>query len=514
MSNGNNEHTDRRDRRIGIIGAGVMGRGIAQLFLQSGYPVCLYDADTGALDSASEFIGKMVKRQVDKGRYTSPEAENILSNLTLCRKTEELSACHILIEAVVELLEVKKQLFSELEKIVSDSAILASNTSSLLVSDIASVCANPGRVAGLHFFNPVPLMRVVEVIPAVLTGQAVVDDLVALVASTGHRPVVAADQPGFLVNHAGRGFTTEALRILEEGVADPVDVDRVMREALGFRMGPFELLDLTGLDVSGKVMQSVYDQFQQEPMYRPSSLVPPRAAAGLFGRKTRRGFYRYENNKKIEPETGPVPKISLTKVWLAGAQTDHGRQLAQLLTANGAVMADSAAAEDTMIVLQFWGNDVNNACAGLNLDPARSVAVDPLPDLNSRRTLMLSPITNIEVRDSMHGLLSADGVPVTVINDSPGFISQRILAIIVNIAANIAQRRIAGVSDIEAAVTLGLGYPAGPLSWGDRIGGARIVEILTNMFSLTQDPRYRLSPWLRRRVQAGVSLLTEEVARA
>ena len=514
MSNNNDDHKNERIKRIGIIGAGVMGRGIAQLFLQSGYPVCLYDAHAGALDSASGFIGKMVKRQVDKGRYTSPEAENILSSLTLCHKTEELSACHILIEAIVELLEAKKQLFSELEKIVSDSAILVSNTSSLLVSDIASACANPGRVAGLHFFNPVPLMRVVEVIPAVLTGQAVVDDLVALVASTGHRPVVAADQPGFLVNHAGRGFTTEALRILEEGVADPVDVDRVMREALGFRMGPFELLDLTGLDVSGKVMQSVYDQFQQEPMYRPSSLVPPRAAAGLFGRKTDRGFYRYENNKKIEPETGPAPKISLTKVWLAGAQTDYGRQLAQLLTANGAVMADSAAADDTMIVLQFWGNDVNNACAGLNLDPARSVAVDPLPDLDSRRTLMLSPITNTEVRDSMHGLLSADGVAVTVINDSPGFISQRIMAIIVNIAANIAQRRIAGVSDIEAAVTLGLGYPAGPLSWGDRIGGARIVEILTNMFSLTQDPRYRLSPWLRRRVQAGVSLLTEEAARA
>ena len=166
-----------------------------------------------------------------------------------------------------------------------------------------------------------------------------------------------------------------------------------------------------------------------------------------------------------------------------------------------------------MAVLQPWGSDVSHACAGMNLDPTRTVAVDPLPDPGSRRTLMLSPVTAPEVRDSMHGLLAAGGIPVTVINDSPGFISQRILAMIVNIGANIAQRRIASVADIEAAVTLGLGYPAGPLSWGDRIGGARVAEILDNLFELTHDPRYRLSPWLRRRVQCGVSLLTEEVAR-
>ena len=513
MSNDKNGHTPERNKCIGIVGAGVMGQGIAQLFLQAGYPVRLYDAQAGALDSAAEFIGRMVRRQVDKGRYTEAEAENLLSRLSVCRDMKELAACDILVEAIVELLDVKQQLFAELEEIVSATAILASNTSSLLVSDIAAACAGPGRVAGLHFFNPVPLMGLVEVIPATLTEPAVIRELMALVASTGHRAVVAADQPGFLVNHAGRGFTTEALRILEEGVAQPADVDRVMREALGFRMGPFELLDLTGLDVSGKVMQSVYDQFLQEPMFRPSALVPPRMAAGLFGRKTGRGFYRYEDNRKIEPEAGPVPQVTLTKVWLDGSQASVSRQLADELTAAGAQLTDSPGAGDTMAVLQPWGSDVSHACAGMNLDPTRTVAVDPLPDPGSRRTLMLSPVTAPEVRDSMHGLLAAGGIPVTVINDSPGFISQRILAMIVNIGANIAQRRIASVADIEAAVTLGLGYPAGPLSWGDRIGAARVAEILDNLFELTHDPRYRLSPWLRRRVQCGVSLLTEEVER-
>ena len=164
-------------------------------------------------------------------------------------------------------------------------------------------------------------------------------------------------------------------------------------------------------------------------------------AAGLFGRKTGRGFYRYENNQKVEPEASPTPKIDPTKIvfnqGVEAAQdgTDHSRQLAQVLKANGARLMDSAAGKDTMIMLQFWGNDVSNACAELNLDPTRAVALDPLPDLRSRRTLMLSPVTTVEVRDGMHGLLSVDEVPVTVINDSPGFISQRILATIVNIAA-------------------------------------------------------------------------------
>ena len=498
---------------MGIVGAGVMGRGIAQLFLQAGYPVRLYDSQAGALDSAAEFVGKMIGRQVDKGRYTQEQADTMLAGLSLCRSMDGLASCRVIIEAVVELLDVKKQLFAQLENIVSGDAILASNTSSLLVSDIAAACVRPERVAGLHFFNPVPLMRVVEVIPAALTETAVIEELSSLVAATGHRAVVAADQPGFLVNHAGRGFVTEALRILEEGVAQPADIDRVMREALGFRMGPFELLDLTGLDVSGKVMQSVYDQFLQEPMYRPSSLVPPRMAAGLLGRKTGRGFYRYEDNRKIEPDQAPAPQISRAKVWLEDADGDAGGQLAAQLQGGGAQLADSPAGADTIAVLQPWGSDVSQVCAEQNLDPARTVAVDPLPDLGKRRTLMLSPVTEPGVRDSMHGLLAATGVPVTVINDSPGFISQRILAVIVNITANIAQRRIASVPDIEAAVTLGLGYPHGPLSWGDKVGADSIAEILDNLFDQTLDPRYRQSPWLRRRVLCGASLLTEEVLR-
>ncbi len=504
---------DKDKSRIGVIGAGVMGRGIGQLFLQAGHPVHLYDADAAAADQAADFIRGMIERQADKGRIDRADADAMLPRLAVCRELKELAACRVLIEAIVESLEAKQQLFVELENIVPADAVLATNTSSLSVSAIAAACAAPERVAGLHFFNPAPLMRLVEVVPAEQTRPDVVQALTALVNATGHRAVTAADQPGFLVNHAGRGFFTEALRILEEGAAAPVDVDRVARDALGFKMGPFELLDLTGLDVSGKVMQSIYDQFQQEPMFRPSSLAPPRMAAGILGRKTGGGFYRYEDGRKIEPAAPPPPPAGLTRVWLDDA-AGAGAPLAKVLAAAGAQATDSPAGDDTICVVQPKGGDTADACARLQLDPARTAAVDPLPPLDRRRTLMLSPVTRAAVRDSAHALLAAGDVPVTVINDSPGFISQRLLATIVNIAAGIVQRRIAAAADLETAVELGLGYPMGPLAWGDKVGPAVIVEILNNMFRLTGDPRYRLSPWLRRRAQCGASLLTEEAERA
>ncbi len=505
MSNSENNNT-----QIGIVGAGIMGRGIAQLFAQCGYKVHLYDANAEVATEARDFIHGMLERQVERGKYASAEVERILANIRICNKLAQLALCDVLVEAVVESLDVKKRLFAELEKHVRASAILVSNTSSLLISDIASACARPSRVAGLHFFNPVPLMRLVEVIPAVRTAQRVVDGLVALIATTGHRAVIAQDQPGFLVNHAGRGFITEALRLLEEGVAAAADVDNIMREAMGFPMGPFELLDLTGLDVSGKVMQSLYDQFQQDPLFRPSSLIPPRMAAGLFGKKTDAGFYQYQDNQKITPAPPPAPGITLNKVWI-GADTSE--ELAGLLTAAGATLVKTPDEDETIIVLQFWGDDVSSACARLGLAPDRSVAIDPLPDLHLRRTLMISPVTRVAVREGIHGLLAADGAPVTVINDSPGFVSQRILAMMVNIACHIAQRGIASVADIEDAVTLGLGYPLGPFTWGDKIGADRVAGVLTRLFDLTHDPRYRLNPWLRRRVQLGQSLLTEEASR-
>ena len=498
--------------RIGVVGAGAMGWGIVQLFAQAGHRVWCFDTQAGAADKAVAHVGGMLGKLVDKGRLAAEVLAQIRTRLHAATSLQEMAGCDLIVEAIVENLQAKRSLFAELETVVRPDALLASNTSSLIVADIAAACQRPERVAGLHFFNPVPLMKVAEVIAAVRTAPEVVRALVALIEGTGHRAVVAADQPGFLVNHAGRGLYTEGLRLLEEQVASVAEIDTVLREAAGFRMGPFELLDLTGLDVSSKVMSSIYEQFNQEPRFRPSALVPPRVAAGLFGRKTGQGWYTYDGDapRRAAPRTRPALPDGLT-VWIEPGAAGLGglRALAQ---AAGAKLLDVPEAA-ALLLLQPWGHDATRHAAALGLDATRCVAIDPLPPLDRHRTLMLTMATSASARDSALALFTADGTPATVINDSPGFITQRVLATIVNIAAQIAQTGIASVADLEDAVRLGLGYPMGPLTWGDQIGPARVLAILQGLQACTGDPRYRPSPWLARRVALGLSLRTPEAPR-
>lgn len=488
---------------IGVVGAGIMGRGVAQLFTQAGHAVRLYDSRADAAVAARDFVLTMLDRQAAKGAISADDLRAAATRLSAVPALSDLAGCTLVVEAIVEDLEAKRALFASLEPIVGDQCLLASNTSSLTVSAIAAGCRNPERVAGLHFFNPVPLMRIAEVIPGLLTDPGVAQRLTALVASAGHRAVLAADQPGFLVNHAGRAFYTEGLRLLEEGAASAADIDRTLRETLGFRMGPFELLDLTGLDVSGKVMQSIYDQFQQEPRYRPSSLIPPRLAAGLYGRKTGRGFYAYADGVRQDPPQPPPPPAHPGVAWVQDGE--GAAALRALLTDGGARLADDPAAADILFVLP-WGEDVTGVAVATGLDARRLVGVDPLGGLAGRLALMTCPATDPALADRAHGWLAAAGRPVTRLGDSPGFIGQRVLAMIVNTGCEIAQRGIAAPADIDAAVRLGLGYPAGPLEWGDRIGPGRVLLILERLLAVTGDPRYRPSQWLRRRALLGRSL--------
>lgn len=495
-----------------------MGRGIVQLFAQAGHRVYLYDAASEAVNAAFENVTAMLHKMSDKGKLTEAQTSIAIEALQVCEKIDDLADCDIVIEAIIENIEVKRSVFKQLEAVVRPTTLLASNTSSLLIADISAACEHPERVAGLHFFNPVPLMRVVEIIASVRTAESTVTALKNAIEGVGHRPVIAQDQPGFLVNHAGRGLYTEGLRILEENVSDQNGVDTVLREVAGFRMGPFELLDLTGLDVSGKVMTSIYEQFFQEPLFRPSALVTPRVAAGLFGRKTGQGWYTYTDGKKVTTPATPVPALPTnTRIWIDpdAAQYDL---LKQRFTDAGATVTNAKEPE-SILVIQPWGIDASHACATQGLDASRCVAIDPLSDLTRHCTLMVTPVTQTDCRDAIHALLTQNNssneprCAVTIINDSPGFIVQRVLAIIVNTACHIAQRRIASIADIEDAVKLGLGYPQGPLSWGDTVGGAKILSILDGIFEVTHDPRYRANIWLRRRVQLGVSLMTEEANR-
>lgn len=314
--------------------------------------------------------------------------------------------------------------------------------------------------------------------------------------------------PRTIVNHAGRAFGTEALRILGEGVAPVAAIDEVLREGAGFRMGPFELFDLVGLDVSLPVMESIYRQYYEEPRYRPHPLLRQMLAAGRLGRKSGQGFYRYDGAGQV-PVAAPAvaPGAALPPVWL-GVDDEHDRApLLTLLQRLGAeVESGERPSGAALCLLAPLGADVSAAARRFAVDPTRSLAIDVLSDLERHRCLMACPATRAELQQAARTLFARDGVGVTLIRDSAGFIVQRTLASIVNLACDIAQQGIASVEHIDLAVRLGLGYPLGPLEWGDRMGAGRVLRILERLHALSGDPRYRPSPWLRRRAQLGLSL--------
>ena len=283
-----------QDAVIGIVGAGAMGQGIAQIAAVAGLEVRLIDIDATASARARAAIGVIFEKLATKGKLTSEQAQAALNRIRPGSSVTELADCDLVVEAIVEKLEVKRALFAQLEQIVRDDTVLVSNTSSLSITAIAAGCRHPERVAGYHFFNPVPLMKVVEVVRGLRSTDATIDWLVSLAARLEHTAVRCRDMPGFIVNHAGRALNTEGLRIVQEGVTDESTVDSIVREQMGFRMGPFELLDLTGLDVSHPVMESIYRQFYDEPRFRPSPITAIRLAGGMLGRKSGSGFYEYE----------------------------------------------------------------------------------------------------------------------------------------------------------------------------------------------------------------------------
>src|SRR6476620_1550617 len=292
---------------IGVVGAGAMGRGIAQIAAQAGSRVRVFDTQPDAANRALQEIGAQWDRLAGKGRMDSAAVDGCKARLVAATSLDQLADCRLVIEAVVERLDVKKQLFAQLEGIVATDAVLATNTSSLSVTAIAAASKHPQRVAGYHFFNPVPLMKVVEVIAGLKTDAAVCEALSTYARQIGHTPVLAQDTPGFIVNHAGRGYGTEALRIVGEGVADFATIDRILRDQVGFKLGPFELMDLTALDVSHPVMESIYRQYYDEPRFRPSVITAQRLAGGMVGKKVGEGFYKYADGAPQVPPEPPVP---------------------------------------------------------------------------------------------------------------------------------------------------------------------------------------------------------------
>ena len=500
-------------KTVGIVGTGAMGRGIAQMAAQAGSQVLLFDVQSGAAEAAMKALQSTWQTLQTKGKLDESQVGTYVARLQIAESVAALAPCDLVVEAVVERLDVKQRLFAELEDIVSPTAVLATNTSSLSVTSIAAALKRPGQLAGYHFFNPVPLMRVVEVIAGLKTSDVVCQQLTDYTRQFGHTPVSAQDTPGFIVNHAGRGYGTEALRVAGERVADFATIDRILKDQMGFRLGPFELMDLTALDVSHPVMESIYRQYYDEPRYRPSVITAQRLAGGVVGKKVGEGFYKYEAGvAQVPPEPAAPVVAELPPVWVS-PKAARRAELYQLLKNLGANIETGAApSSQALILVAPLGLDVTTLAAVERLDATRTMGIDMILDdaATKRRVLATNPATRPDMRDAAHALFARDGKAVSVIRDSGGFVTQRVVATIVNIAADMCQQGICTPADLDVAVTLGLGYPMGPLAMGDRIGPTNVLEVLFNMQTVYGDTRYRPSPWLRRRGALGLSLTHEE----
>ena len=497
---------------LGIIGAGVMGRGIAQIAATAGINVLISDTNSVVTAEAVQFIHKMIDRAVEKGRMTAESAAAAKDCLKSTSNLADMGHADMVIEAVIENLEVKQSLFGELERIVPDDCILATNTSSLSVTAVATACKRQDRVVGCHFFNPVPLMKLVEVIAGLKTDLGFVEQVMAMIKRLGHTPVEVKDAPGFLVNHLGRGLNTEGLRVLFEGVASVPEIDAVMRDCVGLRMGPFELMDLTGLDVTCPANEQIHNQYYQEPRMRPTPVLRQRYVAGLLGRKTGAGFYNYHEGNKVEPDQPAVPvQTGSPLFWISRAIPEFSDRVTDLLQkAQVELDGGEQPGQGSIAIVTPLGSDTTLECVKQGLDPERTLGVDALFMTDKRVCLMTNPAVSRAAIDSAWSVIAGTGRAVTVIRDSAGFIAQRIAANIINTACDIAQEGVALPEDIDTGARLGLGYPTGPLTLGDTIGAGRVFAILEQLQSIYGDPRYRPSIWLRRRAMLGLSLLHTE----
>lgn len=489
-----------RIRAIGIVGAGAMGAGIAQVAATAGYDVLLFDQRPGAAEQACGSILQRIDRWVSQGRLSKADRATISAQLKAQDDLADLAHCDLIVEAIVEDLDIKRDLFTALAAMTGLETILVSNTSSLPIGAIAAGNPQADRIAGLHFFNPVAVMKLVEVIPGPETRADVVANLMDFARTLGHTPVQVRDTPGFLVNYGGRAFLTEGLALLQDCVAEPTQIDAVMRDCWGFSMGPFELMDLTGTDINLAVTEFIHHSSFGDPRLRTTYRHRYQFQTGHLGRKTGRGYYDYSEGAQRPTPDATVNAQPARAIYLADGVN---AEIADLIAGRAQVLQQDDG--ECAILVTPLGEDCSAFCARTGLDPRRVVALDATGSLATRVTLMAAPGVRADIRDGVVAVFAQDR-QVTLIADSPGFIAQRIVAMIANLGCEMAQRQLARPEDIDTAMRLGLNYPLGPLELADALGAGAVFTILDEAQRLTGDDRYRPSSWLRRRVQLGLPI--------
>jgi len=479
-------------RPVCVVGAGTMGRGIAQVALAAGHEVVLCDPDDAQLTSAALDIRARLERR---------SADTVDEAMARLRTASGIAAVTdvqdpLVVEAVVERLEVKVAVFTAAAERFGGGCILATNTSSLSVTEIAAGVPLPERVVGMHFFNPVPVMKLVEIVRGLRTDEDVVQETADMARSWGKSVAYVRSTPGFIVNRVARAYYGEALRIVEEGSATPECIDELMRSGNGFRMGPFELMDLIGVEVNNTVTRTVWSAFNFEPRFAPSVLQAEMAAGGLHGRKTGRGFYDYTDGA-TPPLPHPVPTDALVPAGAALRGRDEHLEAIWSRAQGGPLPREDGpgvlALGDLGVVKQTQGRTAREEARLLGCEV---VLLDRCLDPSTSSAVALSGTTDALIAATA-GLLAAAGIAAYRIDDTPGLVAARTLSLIANEAWETVQQRTATPDDVDTAMALGTNYPCGPFEWTRRWGAPVVRDILDNVYDEYRDPRYRASRGLR-----------------
>ncbi len=487
---------------VAVIGAGAMGSGIAQVAAQAGHTVYLYDQRDGAAQSGRDATAKQLQRRVDKGKMQQQELDAVIGRIHPVASLDEVAGAGLVIEAIVEDLDIKRQLLANLEDLCTADAILATNTSSISVTALGAGMEHPERLVGMHFFNPAPLMALVEVVKGLATSAAVAETVHATATAWGKKPVYATSTPGFIVNRVARPFYAESLRLLQEQAADAATLDAVIREAGQFRMGAFELTDLIGHDVNYAVTNSVFNAYYQDPRFLPSLIQKELVEAGRLGRKSGQGFYHYEEGvDKPEPQTEPAHPCEEKLVIVEGDPGPAAPLLERLKQAGLTLVERDGPGQlrfgDAVLALTDGRMATERAAAeGI----ANLVLFDLAFDYSKASRLALAPAeqTSSAAVACACALFQKAGIAVSLLADRPGLVVMRTLATLANEAADAALHGVATVADIDLAMKAGLNYPEGPLRWSDQLGTGHLFRVLTNLQNSYGEDRYRPALLLRK----------------
>ncbi len=508
---------------IGVAGAGTMGAGIAQLACLSGARTLLYDPDSDALERGAALIEQQLRRGAARGRYTEAEARAGSEDLRTAPELDDLAPCELVIEAAPERLEIKRELFGRLSEVVSQECVLATNTSSMLVTAIAAGATHPERVVGMHFFNPPALMALVEVVAGIESSPRALGVARAAGVAMGKQVIEAVDGPGFIVNRCNRPFGLEALKLLDERVAEIDQIDLICRLGGGFRMGPFELMDLVGVDVGLDVARSFYEQSFGEPRWRPSPITVKTVAAGRHGRKTGRGYYEYPEDGEHRPADAEAkPAGGGEGLIVIAGDSQLALELGDAAEGAGwdvVTPTEASGNQAPFLILDLSGGEEPDGggygaplqgapqaiCCSAGslgaLDPGGSAvgfhALPPLPD-SSLVELTRGPDSATSAVQGAETFFATLGKHTVWVGDAPGLVLGRIVCQVINEAAFALGEGVGSAEDIDTGMLHGLNYPRGILAWGDEIGLDHVLAVLDGLSLERGEERYRVAPLLRR----------------